>query len=203
MRARAITTMSRRRRNARRRRGLALAGGVCALMLTASASAEAPHGADYSSLNSTTGGSHDSSQSAGEAAPVSGGGGLAEAYQERMSQAGEGDAVAAGHAHRTPTELGQTTDPIKPSGLDRSGASGQPAHAGGYSLYDGPMTPNAVLGPDGVVEPLDVIGPTASQPDGFDWGSAAVGAGAAMALVALGGATLLALRRRTAASPAA
>jgi hypothetical protein len=43
----------------------------------------------------------------------------------------------------------------------------------------------------------------ASTSDGFDWGSAAMGAGAAMALVALGGAGFLTVRRRTAVSPSA
>jgi hypothetical protein len=43
----------------------------------------------------------------------------------------------------------------------------------------------------------------ASASDGFDWGSAAVGAGAAMALVALGGAGFLTVRRRIAVSPSA
>jgi hypothetical protein len=38
---------------------------------------------------------------------------------------------------------------------------------------------------------------------GFDWASAAVGAGAVLALSALGAAALLMVRRRTAASPAA
>ena len=43
----------------------------------------------------------------------------------------------------------------------------------------------------------------AAASDGFDWGSAAVGAGAAMALVALGGAGFLTVRRRTAESSSA
>ena len=37
--------------------------------------------------------------------------------------------------------------------------------------------------------------------DGFDWSSAAVGAGAVLALLALGGAALLTVRSRTAMSP--
>jgi hypothetical protein len=52
-------------------------------------------------------------------------------------------------------------------------------------------------------EPAVVSGSPAKTADGFDWGSAAVGAGAAMALVALGGAGFLTVRRRTAVSPSA
>jgi hypothetical protein len=46
-------------------------------------------------------------------------------------------------------------------------------------------------------------GSPASTDDGFDWLSAAIGAGAAMALVSLGGAAFLTVRRRTAVSPSA
>ena len=42
---------------------------------------------------------------------------------------------------------------------------------------------------------------TADTGDGFDWVSALVGAGAALALAALGSAALLTFRRRTAVSP--
>jgi hypothetical protein len=58
-----------------------------------------------------------------------------------------------------------------------------------------------------------ITGPSPNQPtfasgspsagDGFDWGDAALGAGAAMALAAFGGAALLTVRRRTAISPSA
>jgi hypothetical protein len=58
-----------------------------------------------------------------------------------------------------------------------------------------------------------ITGPSPNQPtfasgspsagDGFDWGDAALGAGAAMALAAFGGAALLTVRRRTAISPPA
>jgi hypothetical protein len=71
------------------------------------------------------------------------------------------------------------------------------------SFHADPTTVNATLGADGVVEPTLITGSPASADDGFDWASGAVGAAAAMALVALGGAALLAARRRTAASPAA
>jgi hypothetical protein len=48
--------------------------------------------------------------------------------------------------------------------------------------------------------PFDTSQPVASS-DGFDWLSAAIGAAAAMALVALGSAVFLTVRRRTAVSP--
>ena len=68
--------------------------------------------------------------------------------------------------------------------------------------------------PEAVIAAADsVTGPSPSAPtavssptdpsNGFDWGSAAVGAGAAMALVALGGAGGLTVRRRTAVSSSA
>ena len=44
-------------------------------------------------------------------------------------------------------------------------------------------------------------GSPADTDDGFDWLSAVIGAAAAMALVALGGAAFLTIRRRTAVSP--
>jgi hypothetical protein len=58
---------------------------------------------------------------------------------------------------------------------------------------------NAITGsPAG--EPTVVSGP-AGEGDGFDWVSALVGAGTALALAAFGGAALLTLRRRTVVSP--
>ena len=52
-------------------------------------------------------------------------------------------------------------------------------------------------------EPTLVSGSPASTDDGFDWLSAAIGSAAALALVALGGAAALTVRRRTAVSPSA
>ncbi len=45
--------------------------------------------------------------------------------------------------------------------------------------------------------------PTSASGDEFDWGDASVGAGAAMALVALGGTVLFTVRRRPGVSPSA
>jgi hypothetical protein len=66
---------------------------------------------------------------------------------------------------------------------------------GGYSSL------NAISGSP-ADEPTLVSGsPSAGDP--FDWGDAALGAGITMAMVAIGGAALLTLRRRTAVSPSA
>jgi hypothetical protein len=137
MKAHTITTISRRRRSARRRRVLALALGVCALAIPATATGQ-PIDSGYSSVNAI---------------------------------AGE--------------------------------ESGQPADGAGHSLYADPTTPNATLGADGVVESTLVTGSAAGTSDGFDWVSALVGAGAAMALAALGGAALLTVRRRAPVPPPA
>lgn len=45
--------------------------------------------------------------------------------------------------------------------------------------------------------------PTSAPGDGFDWGDASVGAGAALALVALGGTALFTARRRPGGLPSA
>ena len=58
---------------------------------------------------------------------------------------------------------------------------------------------NAVTGPP-TGEPTVVSWPLDTA-DGFDWPSAAVGAGGALALVAFGSAAFLTVRRRTAVSP--
>jgi hypothetical protein len=54
------------------------------------------------------------------------------------------------------------------------------------------------------IAPADnpTVASSASADDGFDWSSAGVGAGAAMAVLALGGAAFLTARRRTTVSPA-
>jgi hypothetical protein len=58
--------------------------------------------------------------------------------------------------------------------------------------------------PRGVVDsPPTIVYGAPSAADGFDWADAALGAGIAMALVTLGGATLLIIRRRTEGAPAA
>jgi hypothetical protein len=60
---------------------------------------------------------------------------------------------------------------------------------------------NATTGPS-PIQPTFASG-SPSGNDGFQWGDAALGAGAAMALVAFGAAALLTVRRRTTVSPSA
>lgn len=73
--------------------------------------------------------------------------------------------------------------------------------SGSQSVDSGYSSLNAISGAP-TNTPTLVSGSTDSG-DGFDWGSALVGAGAALALTALGTAALLTVRRRTAVSPAA
>jgi hypothetical protein len=134
------TIISRRRRKARRRRAVALALGICALAIPASASADPSTYQDYS-MNATT-----------------------------------------------PPE----SEPSQPGG----GSGGSPDVSSGYAAHT-----TGIGSSSG--EPTVVSASPAKTPEGFDWASAAVGAGAAMALVALGGAALLTVRRRTAISPSA
>ena len=73
--------------------------------------------------------------------------------------------------------------------------SGQPDpradHRSGYSSL------NSIAGAP-ASEPTLVSGGPGDPADGFDWGSAAVGAGSVLAMGALAGAALLTVRRRTA-----
>lgn len=73
---------------------------------------------------------------------------------------------------------------------------GSPAADSGYASLNATAEPPAS-------EPTVLSGSPADPADGFDWASAGVGAGAAMALVALGGAAVLTVRRRTEVSPSA
>jgi hypothetical protein len=59
---------------------------------------------------------------------------------------------------------------------------------------------NAITGTP-ASEPTLVSGAPANTGEGFDWADAALGAGAAMAVVALGGAALITVRRRTTIAP--
>jgi hypothetical protein len=89
------------------------------------------------------------------------------------------------------------------AGLEESSQSPSGSIGSPYSGGPDYATPNSILGSDGLGELAPVTGSPASSGEGFDWPSAAVGAGAAMALIALGGAVLLTVRRRTAISPSA
>jgi hypothetical protein len=74
--------------------------------------------------------------------------------------------------------------------------SSQSAGDSGYSSV------SSITGPS-AGEPTAVTGSRSGSADGFDWPSALVGAGAALALAALGTAALLTFRRRTTISPSA
>jgi hypothetical protein len=158
MRAHTITTISRGRRSARRRRAIALALGICALAIPAAASA----------------------------APIDAGA----IAGEESGQSADG---AGASLYANPTTPNATLGE----------ESGQSADGAGYSAYANPTTPNATLGADGLGEPTLLTGSPTATSDGFDWVSALVGAGAAMSLVALGGAALLTVRRRAPVPPPA
>jgi hypothetical protein len=84
-----------------------------------------------------------------------------------------------------------------------TGGSSEPsATVGSNKVGSGHSSLNAITGP-APGEPTLATGPPPDTADGFDWPSALVGAGSAMALVALGGAAFLTVRRRTEVSPSA
>jgi hypothetical protein len=140
MRAHTINTMSKRNRR-RPRRALALALGVCALVIPSTANAgprveppingESTSNAEYSSVTSI-------------APPVS--------------------------------------------------------ESSGSSVDSGYSSLNAITGPPAETPTL-VSSSQSSSDDGFDWASALVGAGAALALAALGSAALMTVRRRSTVTP--
>jgi hypothetical protein len=98
------------------------------------------------------------------------------------------DAIAAGLE-----ESSQSTSGSDYSSLNASTPPVSEPSTGYSSL-------NAVSGPSSD-EPTFVSSPASG--DEFDWADAGLGAGAALALVAFGGAALLTVRRRTAISPSA
>jgi hypothetical protein len=160
------TTTTNRPRPSGWHRPLVLGLAVCALVVPATASASPP-GPSVSGLGGDRASSSDSSQSGGGA--------------------------AAGHAQRTPTELGQAPA--------RARVSSGGGIAGVYQLEKAGRTKAARRAQQAASEPTLVSGGPGDPADGFDWGSAAVGAGAVLALGALAGAVLLTVRRRTATAP--
>jgi hypothetical protein len=76
--------------------------------------------------------------------------------------------------------------------------SSQPA--GSQDVSAGHSSLNSITGTPSSEPTLDSSSPARTD-DGFDWLSAAIGAASAMALVALGGAAYLTVRRRTAVAP--
>ena len=116
-------------------------------------------------------------------------------------------AVPAAGASADPSGAdGSSLNTIDPTASEPRSSSGSVdcPYGGGADC----ATPDATLGSDGRYgsgadyEPTGVVsGSPADTGDGFDWVSALVGAGAALALAALGSAALLTFRRRTAVSP--
>jgi hypothetical protein len=74
-------------------------------------------------------------------------------------------------------------------------ATPQIRHGADYSSFSATPPPTS--------EPTVASDSPSDSGDGFDWGDAALGAGAAMALIALSGAVLLTVRRRPGVSPSA
>ena len=176
MRAQIITTITRPGRSARHVLPLVL--GICALAIPATASASPEH----SSVSSITGGSEKESSQ-----PV----GSSEYSSASAITGGSSESSAPGaprSAHRVDPRYSSLTATAPPAS--------EPTVASGYSSV------NASAGPP-ASEPTVLAGSPADPAEGFDWASAGVGAGAAMALLALGGAAFLTVRRRTEVSPSA
>ena len=97
-----------------------------------------------------------------------------------------------------------SADPLGKDGSPLNSLNPPPASepSGTHDADSGYSSVNAIVGPY-TSEPTLVSDSPAGTGDGFDWASAAIGAAAAMACVALGGAALLTVRRRTALSPSA
>jgi hypothetical protein len=87
--------------------------------------------------------------------------------------------------------------PGYPSPSDESGTSQMGPTE---QVSPGYPSPSAITGSPSS-EPTLVSSSPGNPDDGFDWLSAAIGSAAAIALVALGGAAFLTVRRRTAVSP--
>jgi hypothetical protein len=160
MRAHTITTITRPRRKPRHV-VLAVALGICALAIPATATAQMYESGD-SSANAITGGSSDSSQ------------------------------PARGSDY-------SSVNSIVPLASEQSSQSGS---GGSADVDSGFSSVNAITGSP-ADSPTFVSGSPSGTGEGFDWPSAVVGAGAGLALAALGGAALLTARRRTAISPSA
>jgi hypothetical protein len=153
---------------------MALVLAVCSLVVPSTA------GAQYSPAFSATGGSTESSQ------PVGG------------SDYSSVNAIMG--AERTPgtAEFQSVSSKAGPLGRNHP-ATGTPYNPS-QDADSGYSSVSALAGPL-PSEPTLVSGSPAGTDDGFDWLSAAIGSAAALALVALGGAAVLTVRRRTAVSP--
>ena len=111
-----------------------------------------------------------------------------------------------------------TVNAVASGSDDSSQPSGDPSYSSVNSITAPASEPSGSGGPADVASGYSsltaITGAPASEPtlasssptgagEGFDWASAAVGAGAAMTLVAFGGAALFTVRRRAAISPSA
>jgi hypothetical protein len=112
-------------------------------------------------------------------------------------------ATASAGGYSSPNAItGDSNDSTQP----RGGAAGEPSGSGGSPQVDaGSTAPNAILSgahEPSTAEPTFVSDSTGTTSDGFDWASAALGAGTAtLVALALAGGALLTIRRRTAVSP--
>jgi hypothetical protein len=187
MRAHIITTTTRPRRSARRVLPLVL--GICALAIPATASASP----QYSSVNSITGGS--SERTATELGQAVGepGDGFQTSVSAITGGSSESSSENPGGSPAADSGSSSLNAIAGPSASEPTAVSGSPADSGYSSL-------NATAGPP-ASQPTVLAGSPADPAEGFDWASAGVGAGAAMALAALSGAAFLTVRRRTAVSP--
>jgi hypothetical protein len=82
-----------------------------------------------------------------------------------------------------------------------TGSSESSPPSGSGNADSGYASLNAITGPS--TEAPTFVSAAPASGDQFDWDDAALGAGAALALMAFGGAALLTVRRRTAISPSA
>lgn len=98
------------------------------------------------------------------------------------------------------SESDESHQPVGGSGYSSVNSIAPPVSEQSSSSSSGYSSLNAITGPS-TAESALASGSPANAADGFDWESAAVGVGAALALVALGGAVLLTVRRRTGMSP--
>jgi hypothetical protein len=173
MRAYTITSTSGPRRKARL--GVLALVAACSLLTPSIASAE-----HYSSVTALT---------AGSIMGAEGTPGTAEFES--------GPPASSSGLGRTPTEIGQAVgESSESTAIPATSQAGPTQQFGpGYS------SSSAITGPPSS-EPTLVSGSPGNPDDGFDWLSAAIGSAAAMALVALGSAAVLTIRRRTTVSPA-
>jgi hypothetical protein len=190
MRAYTITSTSGPRRKARL--GVLALVAACSLLTPSIASAE-----HYSSVTALTAGSQESSQPVGGADYSSVNAIMGAEGTPGTAEFESGPPASSSGLGRTPTEIGQAVgESSESTAIPATSQAGPTQQFGpGYSA------PSAITGPPSS-EPTLVSGSPGNPDDGFDWLSAAIGSAAAMALVALGSAAVLTIRRRTTVSPA-